>query len=186
MESKYRGSIYDFTDPNKVGRGCWYALLVITSQATTPKEKKYVCKQIRDITGGFFKCLECRQHSIEYLKLHPPENAVNKPDGLFNYIVDFMNEINARLGKPLYDRQIIFSLFHDDAYMACDKDCGDTEIRIDKQSSERSQTQINNSETVEYLTLEQEKASKINHNLPGLLVEVSPQRKIYRRSPYSS
>ncbi|CAK7994919.1 Hypothetical protein POVR1_LOCUS437 [uncultured virus] len=106
---------YDYTNPKKVGRGCWYVLLVITASVPQDETLRYfICKQIRNITYTYFKCLECRNHSASYLIANPPEDRMNEDGGLFNYVIDFMNDINKRLIRPLYDRNVLYQIFHSD------------------------------------------------------------------------
>lgn len=104
-------NVLAFANPKEVGRGCWYNLLVITAAAPSDDDTKYIiCKQIRNIAYTYFKCLECRKHSGEYLISHPPDDVINDDNGLFNYIVDFMNDVNRRLGKDEHKKEILYQL----------------------------------------------------------------------------
>lgn len=165
QEIKYLNTQYDFTNPEKLGRGCWYSLLVLTATADDEITQTIVCRQIRNIVYIYFKCLNCKKHSGKYLEKHPPEELIGVPDGLFYYIVDMMNDINLRIGKPLYDRKVLFLIFHDDAYVTCSKNCGD-------KTSESND--IYEKEPI--VTLPEETAKHYIKHLPGLL----------RPSPYAN
>jgi len=119
------GTIYDFADTTKM-RGCWMKMLIDTSFIESPEEAKFICKQFRRLQERFF-CSICKKHFAEYLLTHPPEVVKDNKDGLFFWVVDFMNAVNKRLGKEEYDGFTLYSMFHDMDYVKCSKECGDKE-----------------------------------------------------------
>ena len=122
----YKGTIYDFSDTSKM-RGEWHMLLVITATADTPIKKRIVCEQIRSC-HKYFQCLKCKKHFGRYLISHPPEVELDKEDGLFDWIIVFMNVIQERLGKELYDRNILYPMFHEVGMIMCQEKCAEDDI----------------------------------------------------------
>jgi len=117
--AEYRGTIYDFADTKKM-RGAWKLMMVIAAKAdsSTIKEKKIVCGQIRTFQQ-FFKCNECKEHFGEYLLTNPPEEQINKEDGLFKWVVKFMNSVALRKRKHQYDYEILYKMFHISTFGLC-------------------------------------------------------------------
>ena len=115
--------IYDFSDTSKM-RGAWHLLLVLTSKTVTMTRRIVVCEQLREYQA-MFPCLKCKIHFAERLNAHPPEAEIDDEDGLFKWTVEFMNSINKRLGKPLYDYTRLYIMFHDIGYKTCAEDCGE-------------------------------------------------------------
>ena len=57
---------------------------------------------------GFFNvdikkipCIKCRNHYVKYLAQHPISGVKNNLD-LQKWAVDFHNDVNKRLGKPIF------------------------------------------------------------------------------------
>jgi hypothetical protein len=119
-------TIYDFSDTSKM-RGMWCKMLIDAAKAdkSTKEEILYVCGQLRTLCE-FFPCLNCKLHFKEYLSNHPPELVINDKDGLFIWTYEFLNSVNSKLNKPLYDYKIIYPIFHNIGYMLCDSSCGET------------------------------------------------------------
>lgn len=123
---QYRGTIYDFSDTSKM-RGAWHKMFCDAAKAdgSTHEERVVVCGQIR-YHCEHFQCLKCKAHFVRYLDVNPPEAAVEKKDGLFDWTLDFANSVSKAKGKELYDRKIIYPMFHSGAYLTCDSGCDGT------------------------------------------------------------
>lgn len=120
----YRGTIYDFADTTKM-RGAWLVMLINSAEAdaSTQQERAIFCRQIRSLYHRF-PCSECKEHFGEYIDRSPPERATFlPPDGLFDWIVECMNNINRRLKKPLYSRDVLYDMFHGDGAAPCSSYC---------------------------------------------------------------
>ena len=115
-------NMYDYTDPRKVGRGVWFMFLLMSAHAETRNKRLWVCDQIR-LFCKYFKCKECHGHCVQYIENNPPEDHIEATYGLFNWVSDFMSEVNVRLGKKPYDKNILFDIFTDEEYMVCGSDC---------------------------------------------------------------
>lgn len=115
--------MYNWSDPKRVGPGAWYLFMLMSCQSKSKNERLWVCTQIR-LFCDFFKCGECNGHCHNYITAHPPEDAIETEYGLFDWVVVFMNAVNTRLGKPTYDRDILFQTFTIQEFKFCDKDCG--------------------------------------------------------------
>ena len=132
----YKGTIYDFSDTTKM-RGAWKILLIITATANTIEKKRIVCEQIRSCYT-FFQCAKCKKHFGQYLINHPPEVEIDKIDGLFDWIIDFMNVIQKRLGKPLYEKKILYPMFHENGMVTCNDDCAENDENQNKNTVKRT------------------------------------------------
>ncbi len=53
--------------------------------------------------GNLIPCSHCSQHCLEYTKNNPPQ--VQNKESLINWVFNFHNSVNQRLGKPYYSRQ---------------------------------------------------------------------------------
>ncbi|NOJ30489.1 MAG: hypothetical protein DA328_10020 [Nitrososphaeraceae archaeon] len=60
------------------------------------KIKTKILSLIEDIPCG-----DCKEHATEYYKKNPID--VNSKIGVFNWTTKFHNDVNKRLGKPVYD-----------------------------------------------------------------------------------
>ena len=115
----YEGTIYDFSITSKM-RGTWFKMLVDAAggDESPVEEKLVVCKQIRRL-HQYFQCGKCKKHFGSYLVSHPPETEVNKTDGLFKWVVKFLNDVNNRIGKELYIYNTLYPMFHTPGYSVC-------------------------------------------------------------------
>lgn len=114
-----------FSNPKVIGPGAWFFMHMIAAHSSTPQEQKWAVKMIRQFCESF-KCGQCQGHCREYIKSNPPEDSVGKPDGLFQWVVTFRNAVQKRLGAPQYDPSILRDIFHDDEFMVCRGNCGDS------------------------------------------------------------
>lgn len=53
-------------------------------------------------------CPECRQHSVEFMQVSPPDTVIRDVESASRYVFDFHNAVSQRLGKPQAD----FKLLH--------------------------------------------------------------------------
>ena len=114
--------IYDFSNPRRVGPGAWNVFLVTAANSSSTEEGLWACKMIRQFCK-FFKCKDCHGHSTEYIAKHPPENTVTRKGGLFDWVVEFMNSVQMRLGKPIYDHDILYRMFTETDFNVCTDNC---------------------------------------------------------------
>jgi hypothetical protein len=127
MQSKTEHSdehpMYNWSNPKRVGPGAWYMFMLMSCHAKTKSERLWVCNQIR-LFCDFFKCGECNGHCDEYIQNNPPEDKLEGEYELFEWIVNFMNAVNARLHKDLYDINILFRTFTEQEFKLCEAGCG--------------------------------------------------------------
>ena len=67
------------------------------TKAAANNSRSYFCGWVRNLWTRLH-CDKCQQHLQEYLSACPPESA---PD-LFVWSWELHNEVNVRLGKPVY------------------------------------------------------------------------------------
>lgn len=131
---KYEDTMYDYSDPKRVGRGAWMVFMIQALSSETEDELRFTCKMIRN-TCRMFKCGECHGHCTAYIEKNPPEKAIASARTLFSWIVTFMSAVNVRTGRPAYDEERLYKLFSDQNYMVCHDKCGSTvEITVPPES----------------------------------------------------
>lgn len=59
-------------------------------------------------TINSFKCSVCRTHALKYLKQNPPELKINN---LFQWTVDFHNDVNHHKGKQVWSYTKAYNLY---------------------------------------------------------------------------
>lgn len=117
-----------FSDPKIVGPGVWFAIHKLAKKAITPELKRNFIEFMTMICNEF-KCLKCRTHCQEYMKLHPIRNYMNITDskgrdiGMFKWTWEFHNSVNARLGKSQMPFDEADHLYDADSEICMD-DCG--------------------------------------------------------------
>lgn len=116
--------MYNWSNPKRVGPGTWYMFMLMSCHAKDKLARVWVCSQIR-LFCDYFKCGDCSGHCHKYINEHPPEAAVEGEYELFDWVVTFMNAVNARLGKPLYDRNILLKTFTQQEFKVCDSYCSE-------------------------------------------------------------
>ena len=133
--TKYRGTQYDFSDTSKM-RGTWFKMLIDAAKAdgSSKEERILVCGQIRTLCE-FFQCLKCKAHFAARLSTHAPEAWIDKRDGLFTWTVDFANSVSIAKGKPTYEMEVIYPMFHSSNHLTCDSGCDGTEEASDNSTS---------------------------------------------------
>lgn len=124
--------MYDFSNAARVGPGAWVVMLLMAVRAKDKVGRFWVCQQIREFCH-YFKCGDCRPHAIAYITKYPPERDIEGEYSLFDWIVGFMNSVNKRIGKPLYDRDILLRQFEEDDFMVCEAGCGEAPLSKPKE-----------------------------------------------------
>jgi hypothetical protein len=59
-------------------------------------------------------CKTCSQHCLEYVRTHPP--TLNSKDNLIDWVFNFHNEVNKRLGKRMYTKRELFERYENVAF----------------------------------------------------------------------
>ena len=116
-------SMYDFTDPTKIGPGAWFYMHLMAAHCTN-KQEELACVRNIELLCHNFKCHDCQRHAEEYIVKHPPANSLDHPYGLFYWTVEFRNNVNRRLGKPLYDPYTMLGIFKNNDSTVCSANCG--------------------------------------------------------------
>lgn len=174
-----RGKMYDYTDPNRVGRGVWYFLMVSSLNADDDTQRIYICKQLRDFCSAF-KCLKCSKHCAEYIKKNPPEIHTESNDELFNWIVNFMNEVNIRTNRPPYNPKILRKIIIDTDYSVC-SDCGNKSEEYDQTKNKETNLNIYQTENTKFLKIEDEDIIRqLQAISPGLIISSRSQKPILK------
>ena len=142
-QENFKGGMYDFTNPVRIGPGGWHYMHIIGKWAdqynvadNASKEDIEKAKQKRiarqaiacELIHAFcddFKCGKCNGHCHNYTeKSNPPEKMIGVPGGMFSYSVEFRNAVNRRLGRPEFDLEIMKKIFYESTFLACDEGCG--------------------------------------------------------------
>lgn len=114
------------SDPNRFGPGMWMSFLLNSASADTPSKRLIVCEQIRTFSN-FLKCKECNDHSKTYIINHPPEYHSKTNASLFEWVVDFMNDVYLRQGKPIVEKEYLWKLYTSGDLGVCKENCGSKE-----------------------------------------------------------
>ncbi len=88
--------------PNVWGPSQWLTLhtMALTYPESPTAERQ---QQMRDYLNGMaanLPCPGCSAHCTQYFTQHPPK--VGSAQELSEYLIDFHNEVNTRLGKQVY------------------------------------------------------------------------------------
>jgi len=121
--------MYDWSNPRRVGPGAWYMFMLMACQNKDKAERAWVCTQIR-LFCDYFKCGDCSGHCHKYISENPPEEFLEEEYGLFDWVVRFMNAVNRRLGRPLYDRDILLRTFTQQEFKFCEAGCGQKDAAV--------------------------------------------------------
>lgn len=105
-QHKYKST----TDPSVWGPSFWLSLhngAVRYPEKASPTYR-YRMKGFIQGIPYILPCDECRQHALAYIDSRESQldDIVSGREKLFNYFVDFHNQVNARYNKPLvsYDQ----------------------------------------------------------------------------------
>lgn len=128
---EYKGTMYDTTNPARMGPGMWHMIHWIANRAKTKEEIEYACSLLENICDAM-KCGQCNGHCNEHVNnTDPPRNYINRQDGLLLWSVNFRNGVQKRLGRNnFYDVQIIKKLLEDDTIYVCKEDCEESSKTI--------------------------------------------------------
>src|SRR5436190_400535 len=99
----------DHTDPNYVGPGTWNSAHRLSIKAINRKLQLEFIQYFKQVCETY-PCLKCREHSLLYIKNHPMEDYLDvdvvldngevKKLGMFVWLWNFHNAVNAKLKKP--------------------------------------------------------------------------------------
>lgn len=64
--------------------------------------------------GYLIPCSHCSQHCLEYTRNNPPQ--VRSKQELVNWVYIFHNEVNKRLGKPIYSKAQLYNKYESSAF----------------------------------------------------------------------
>lgn len=126
-KDSYKGSMYDFTDPKRIGPGAWTFMHNVATWADGDKLKEEHACQIFEHFCENFKCGDCSGHCIHHITVDdPPRKYIGIPGGLFTWTVNFRNVVQKRLGRTnLYDLETMRQIFSDKTFYACSEGCGE-------------------------------------------------------------
>ena len=137
VSSNFKGTMYDFTDPARLGPGMWHIMHVISKWSDGDPIKEEHASQLFEAICDNFKCGECNGHCEKYVReTDPPRNHAGIKNGLFDWTIDFRNAVQKRKERPnLYDHNIMDQIFTDRSFMACTEGCGETKSNSNIQSN---------------------------------------------------
>lgn len=138
-DTSFKGTMYDFTDPQRMGPGMWHVMHIIGKWADGDKTKEEHAAQIFESICENFKCGECNGHCNKYVKeTNPPRNHIGKPNGLFHWTIDFRNAVQSRKGRQnLYDKTVMGQIYTDATFYACTEGCESKEEKKQPLRTER-------------------------------------------------
>ena len=84
-----------------------------TPEMRIQEQKESAIKFFSSI-GHLIPCTHCSQHCLEYTHRNPP-NVDNK-QSLIDWVYNFHNEVNVRLGKPYYSKQKLKNKYDEVAF----------------------------------------------------------------------
>ena len=108
------------------GRGAWYALLLMCSEAKTP-EQKQACLYLIHLYATKFFCKKCRDHFAAFVKADPPERYLSEARGLFVWAWRARNNANAIKGAPHFPYEDAEIMYYGSTAV-CDKGCDEHDL----------------------------------------------------------
>jgi len=127
------------TDPKYLGPGYWASWHLKSIHANTTRKKAEIARNIAlDIAN--FPCLKCKNHAKEYVSRNPLIDAVKDKDefSIFNWTINFHNEVNVRLNKKTYTLEDAKALWTGDKSF-CVEDCDQLEIKKEEEEKIRKE-----------------------------------------------
>jgi len=127
------------TDPKYLGPGYWASWHLKSIHADTTKKKAEIARNIAlDIAN--FPCLKCKNHAKEYVSRHPLMDAVrdNNKFSMFNWTVNFHNEVNVRLNKQTYSLDDAKAMWTGDKSF-CVEDCDQLDVKKEEEEKIRKE-----------------------------------------------
>lgn len=112
--------LYNFADNSKY-RGTWDTWLRDCVNAENPNHLLWICRSIHNFTIGA-KCITCREHSFKYVKENPPEIYIQSRQDFFKYLVTFMNFVQKRKHRLLYNPEILWTYYTKNDTEPCNGD----------------------------------------------------------------
>jgi hypothetical protein len=76
--------------------------------------EKQAASNFYNSIGILIPCKECSNHCLQYVKINPPN--VNSKDDLIDWVYNFHNEVNKRLGKQYYRKEDLLSRYENVAF----------------------------------------------------------------------
>lgn len=126
--------IYDFSDPARVGPGLWMSFFIQCGNAVDESARFAACIQIRAVVEHM-GCSQCEAHSISKIQRDPPEGHISSNRDLFDWVVGFLNSVNLKQGKKLYQSDLLWERFVTGTQKVCTGNCGsDTKKRASEKS----------------------------------------------------
>ncbi len=161
QEVTFRSDRYDFSDSRVVGPGIWFSLLILAIRSDTTEKLLFACEHIKNVFSSM-KCEVCRSHSTAYAAKFPPENTIKRKFGLYEWLVNLMNDVNRRNGKELYDYETLYKALISEE--TCSEDCDLGDNHGNQHNQEPSTVRVNvNKENMARL-------GRLNDTLPGVVI----------------
>lgn len=111
QDDKSSYSSYFPSCPKYSGPGMWFLLNITALNVNKdPTGEKYFIQMLRNLAHNH-PCGDCRNHMKEYMAKHRPEDWQGRPNGLFQYMVEFHNAVNQRLGKPIMSYDQAYTMY---------------------------------------------------------------------------
>lgn len=82
------------------GRSTWYMLHQTANACQNETGVQYLVDMIYNL-ANVFPCKSCKIHFLNYLEKYPPDD-LSEPTDIQKWLIDFHNDVNLRLGKPLF------------------------------------------------------------------------------------
>ena len=76
--------------------------------------EKQAASNFYNSIGILIPCKECSNHCLQYIRSNPPN--VNSKDELIDWVYNFHNEVNKRLGKQYYSKEDLLSRYENVAF----------------------------------------------------------------------
>lgn len=102
-----------------IGPGSWFMIHHEAELAVTPEKMKNYADNFRALCGRMDGC-GCGGHCSEMLERRRPEDYFHYrdkngvPDGCLRHSVDCHNDVNQRLGKPIYPYESVRPIWRPD------------------------------------------------------------------------
>ncbi len=135
-------ALYNFSDNTKY-RGTWDVWLRDTVMSTEEWHRKAIANSIMNFTKGA-KCMTCRTHAAAYVSINDPYKATESIGSMFTYLVTFMNTIQGRKQKKLYNQDILFRVFKQGSVGVCEENCDGKEAVQEKNTFQEERQKLVN------------------------------------------
>jgi len=203
-QDNYKGGMYDFTDPKRIGPGGWHFMHTIgkwadeieykeNSKCSTTanldsskpddvkKAEMYrnmkqdiACQLIKEFCDNF-KCGKCNGHCHHYVTVsNSPKKMIGVPNGIFYWSVEFRNAVNRRLGRPTFDPEIMMKIFFETTFLACDEGCGGDDKNTEKPKESKDSIAKYPEHVDLYVT--NDKYKSLEGKLPAVIQPIQPQQ----------